>query len=43
MPKNTKNNSTDEIIQILEFLKYDGTLSFINIDPEELSELHLFD
>jgi hypothetical protein len=43
MLKTTKNNSKDEIIQILEFLNYDGTLTFINIDPEEISELHLFE
>ncbi|MFX0171942.1 MAG: hypothetical protein ACFE9L_08480 [Candidatus Hodarchaeota archaeon] len=41
MLKTTKNNSMDEIIQVLEYLNYDGTIKFINIDPKEISELCL--
>jgi len=34
-PQDGKKDMTEDIIKILEFLNYDGTVTLYNVDPEE--------
>jgi hypothetical protein len=34
-PQDRKKDMAEDIIKILEFLKYDGTVTLHNVDPEE--------